>query len=218
MPGETVTLFTKKIPAGADDIPFRTGEIVKKIMILTLAIIFLLVAGCTTGNPGNLTTTKAIPSVAATTAAASLPGKALLSSTVVTLGTSTSPFTASLDSFHVSTTADNSTQISIYVATKNTGKQPVKLVWFSKLTDKNGNAYGGIGVSHGGQGAKTAMILPNATETARDFVIVRSPQQLAALSEGSTLDVYFMEQAGNTAVPFTPDFHVAWALNKIRFG
>ncbi len=197
---------------------FSGSKPVRTIILPAIIIVFLLVAGCTTGNPSGNPVQKTGTSVVPGPTTASLPVSAVPSNTTVTLGTIANPFTVSLDSFRVSTPADNATVISIYVTVKNTGRQPVRLAWFSKLTGINGMSYGGIGSSNGGRGAKTASILPSAAETSRDSVVIDSRQGLAALSEGSTLDVYFMEQTGNGSVPFSPDYHVSWALHKVRFG
>jgi len=165
----------------------------RTIIHLAIIIVSLLIAGCTTGNPfGNPVQKTGTPAIPRSTTASQLVS-ALPSNTTVTLGTAANPFTISLDSFRVSPLADNLTVVSIYVTAKNTGRQPVHLAWFSKLTGMNGMSYGGVGSSNGGRGAKTAVILPGATETSRDSVVIDSRQGLSTLSEGSTLDVYFME-------------------------
>ena len=104
--------------------------------------------------------------------------------------------------------------VTIYVAAENTGTEPVMLVWFSKLTDLNGNSYGGINVSHGGNGARTAWIQPKYTEAARDFIDRLTNQDLGVLSKGAVLDVYFFEKDGNTgAVSAEPVYHAAWTID-----
>jgi hypothetical protein len=103
--------------------------------------------------------------------------------------------------------------IDIYVVAKNTGKDMIRYTWFSKLTDLNGNTYGGIGLSHGGDGARTFWRPPGAAEAARDYVNVNSDQDLAVLSKGAILDVYFMEYKQNQTLSLIPDYHVTWVVD-----
>jgi hypothetical protein len=132
----------------------------------------------------------------------------------VTLGNATHQVTVSIDSFELAAGSEpGNYTVTIYVAAHNTGKDPVKYVWFSKLADLNGNSYGGIGVSHGGNGARSEWILPNGTEAARDYVDVNSNQDLAALQKGAVLDVYFIEQQVNATYSLVPDYHVTWAVD-----
>ena len=103
--------------------------------------------------------------------------------------------------------------VTIYVAAENTGKEKTMLVWFSKLTDVNGNSYGGITVSHGGNGARTGWIQPGYTEAARDFINQLTNQDLGVLSKGAVLDVYFFEKDGTTGtLSAEPVYHVAWTI------
>jgi hypothetical protein len=132
----------------------------------------------------------------------------------VTLGTAENPFTASVDSFEIDTPAEPGKQtITIYVAIKNTGTEPIQLVWFSRLTDSNGNTYGGIGISHGGTGARSGLIYPNSTEAARDYVVVPDTG-FSPLSRGAILDVYYMVKKSDTdTVLREPDYHTRWAID-----
>jgi len=187
----------------------------RKIALFAIAVIFLVIAGCTT--------TPVATSPAGTTAPVTtiptknIPENALPMTSVVSLGNATHGISVWIDSFELAPQDDNSIQIVVYVAAKNTGKDPIKFVWFSKLTDKNGNAYGGIGWSHNGNGARTAWILPNSTEVARDFVVVDSAEHLAAFRDKAVLDVYFMEQKveqkANVTPILKPDYHVTWAID-----
>ncbi len=139
----------------------------KKILLIGCVIVFLFVAGCMTipsgaGTP-RPTLTGTTPSQVPSVTAVSNP--VLPMNATVTLGTTENPFTASIDSIEIDTPAEPGKQtITIYVAVKNTGTESVRLVWFSRLTDSNGNTYGGIGISHGGTGARSGLIYPNSTE------------------------------------------------------
>ncbi|WML67061.1 MAG: hypothetical protein METHP_00540 [Methanoregula sp. SKADARSKE-2] len=183
----------------------------RKIALIAIAVIFLVIAGCTT--------TPVATSPAGTTAPATtshtknLPKNALPMHSVVPLGNATHGISVWIDSFELAPQADNSTEVAVYVAAKNTGQDPIKFVWFSKLTEKNGDAYGGIGCSHNGNGARTAWIFPNRTEAAKDFVVVDSAEHLAAFQDEAVLDVYFMEQGENVTPSLKPDYHVAWAID-----
>jgi hypothetical protein len=131
----------------------------------------------------------------------------------VSLGNATHRVSVSVDSFELNPQSDGKTTVTIYVAANNTGNDPIKFVWFSKLTDLKGNSYGGIGFSHGGNGARPNWIQPNNSEAARDYVVVDSNQELAALGKGAVLDVYFMEQRVNVTPTMIPDYHVTWVID-----
>jgi hypothetical protein len=132
----------------------------------------------------------------------------------IVLGNATHQITASIDSFEVSPQSEpGNYTVTIYVDAKNTGTDPLMYVWFSKLTDLNGNAYGGNGVSHAGNGARSRMIYPNTSEAARDYVVINSDQGLAALGKGAVLDMYFYEQVANVTHSVLPDYHVTWVVN-----
>ncbi len=134
----------------------------------------------------------------------------------VTLGSGNKTINVSIHSIELDAKAENETgrTVTIYVAAKNTGTEPVMFVWFSKLTDVNGNTYGGINVSHKGSGARTAWIQPGYTEAARDYIDQLTNQDLAILSKGAVLDVYFFEKDGNTgAISAEPVYHVAWTID-----
>ena len=120
-----------------------------------------------------------------------------------------------IDSFETGEIQENGNQeLTIYVAAKNTGSDPIRMTWFFKLTDPNGKTYGGIGISHGGNGARSNWIQFNHTEMARDYVIINSDRDLQALSKGATLDVYYMEKPlDDVPIPDVPDYHTTWTIN-----
>ena len=189
----------------------KEGESMKTIAILAITICVLLVAGCTT-PPATTTPSGQIPP------AQIIPGKTsadpvLPMDGTVTLGSGNKTFNVSLDSIEIDpVTVPGEHTITIYVLARNTGTEPVKLVWFSKLTNEYGNTFGGIGISHQGTGARSAKIFPGGGEAARDYIVIHSDESFASLSKGAILDVYFMDRtAENTSL--VPDYHVAWTVN-----
>ena len=185
----------------------------KKTLLLAITVILVLFAGCTTAPSGTAAPgagLSATPSPSYT-----VPPNALPMNGSVRLGNDTHAITVSVDatSFEISPETPGVYAVTIYVAAKNTGKDPIKYTWFSTLTDLNGNKYGGIGISHGGNGARTEWILPNFTEEARDYVEVPSNQSLSALAGGAVLDVDFMEQKVNVTPSLIPDYHVTWVID-----
>jgi hypothetical protein len=185
----------------------------KKTIVLVILACLLLIAGCTTPtpNPGSSVT---IPKLTLTTG---LPGqeKLLPMDGHMVHTTPNTTFDVSIESFELGGVQDNGDQeLTIYIAAKNTGRQPLRLVWFSKLTDKNGKTYGGIGISHGGNGARSGWMAPNDTQVSRDYVNIRSDLDLATLSKGAVLDVYFMEKfEDNVPIRMVPDYHTAWTID-----
>ena len=183
----------------------------KNIAILVITVCVLLVAGCTT-TPATTT-----PSGQVSFAPTS-PGKASLDPVLpmngtVTLGSGNNTMELSLDSIEVDPSTDSGNKtITIYVLARNTGTTPHQFVWFSKLTNTNGNSFGGIGISHLGSGARSGQIPPGKGEAARDYVVIRSAESFATLSKGAVLDVYFMEKISNET-SMVPDYHVAWTVN-----
>jgi hypothetical protein len=187
----------------------------RKTLTLVVLACLLLIAGCTTpsSNPGQ---SPSLP----VTANPLAQGKSLAMTEHTVHTTPNTTFEVWIDSFEIGPVQDNGDQeLTIYVAAKNTGLKPIQMVWFCKLTDLNGKTYGGIGISHGGNGARTKWILPNATEAARDYVNIRSDRDLATLAKGAVLDVYFMEKPSDTIpVSLNPDYHTSWIIdpNAIR--
>ena len=163
-----------------------------KILLFGCMVILLVIAGCTTTSTD---TNKTLPASPVPTPSDTVVSTPLLPmNATVVLGTGEKQFNASVDSFEIDTPTEPGKQtITIYVAVKNTGTVPVQLVWFSRLTDVSGKIYGGIGISHGGTGARSGLIYPNITEAARDYVVVPEAD-FAQLSRGAILDVYFMEK------------------------
>lgn len=176
-----------------------------KTLILLLVIAGMLVAaGCTSpATPSGVSPTPA-------------PGKILPMHGNTTIGSGNKTVNVYIDSIELDPKAENETgrTLTIYVAAENRGTEPVMFVWYSKLTDANGNSYGGIDVSHGGHGARTAWIQPNNTEAARDFIDQLTNQDLGVLSKGAVLDVYFFEKSGpDGTIAAEPEYHVAWTID-----
>lgn len=183
-----------------------------KILLFGCAAILMLVAGCTTISSDTGTPQPASPVPTPSVTAVSNP--VLPMDAQVVLGTGEKQFTASFDSFEIDPPSEPGKQtITIYVAVKNTGTVPVQLVWFSRLTDVSGKIYGGIGISHGGNGARSGLIYPNTTEAARDYVVIPEAD-FAQLSRGAILDVYFMEKKSDAdSISLVPDYHIRWAVD-----
>lgn len=175
----------------------------KTIAIIITLITLLLAAGCVSqSGPG--TSPATVPQADA------LPMDGHMVHT-----TPNTTFDVWIDSFEMGEIQENGDQaLTIYIAAKNTGTKPIRMTWFSQLTDVNGKTYGGIGISHGGNGARSSWIQPNMTEAARDYVTVRSDRDLATLSKGAVLDVYFMEKPlDNVPVGEVPDYHTRWTVD-----
>jgi hypothetical protein len=185
----------------------------RKTASFVILVSLLLIAGCTSpsspvSSPGTGTSLPALADPLAF-------GKPLPMDGNITLGSGNKTFIASIDSIEIDPIQENGDQsITIYLAVKNTGTDPHRLVWYCKLTDLNGKTYGGIGISHAGSGARSGKIPPGITEAARDYVTVRSDRDLAALSRGAVLDVYFMEKTSNDIpVSDVPDYHASWKID-----
>ena len=192
---------------------YEKGAIMKKIIILIIMAGMLLAAGCTSTSP-NPVSPAATPShpVPATF---SVPAGALPMNGHAVHTTPNTSFEVWVDSFELGAADEKGVRpLTIYVAARNTGTGPLRMVWYSKLTDLNGNTYGGIGISHGGNGARSDWIKPNTTEAARDYINIYSDSALATLSKGAVLDVYFIEKPGDSeSVPLIPDYHTSWIID-----
>ena len=165
--------------------------------------------------PGTSTLQPTLPVTGVTAPSVTpVPNPVFPMNATVVLGTREIPFTASVDSFEIDSPSEPGKQtITLYVAVKNPGTEPLRLGWFSRLTDISGNAYGGIGISHGGTGARSGLIYPNATEAARDYIVVPE-QDFAQFSKGAILDVYFMVKKSDTdTISLVPDYHIRWAID-----
>jgi hypothetical protein len=176
-----------------------------KTLILLLAIAGMMIAaGCS------------VPVASTDTHGTTAPGKVLPMYANTTIGSDNKTLEVSIHSIELDAKADNESgrTLTIYVAAKNTGTEPMMLVWYSKLTDQNGNTYGGINVSHGGNGARSGKIPPGMTEAARDYIDQLTNQDLGVLSKGAVLDVYFFEKSlSNGTISQKPDYHVAWTID-----
>jgi hypothetical protein len=183
----------------------------KTIAILVITVCVLLAAGCTTTPPATTPPVPVTPAV--TLPGMALPGQGLPMNETVTLGSGNNTMEVSLYTVEVDPPTDPGTHtITVRVIAKNTGTTPRKFVWFSKLTNLNGNSFGGIGISHGGNGARSDTIYPGIGEGARDYIIIRSDESLATLSKGAVLNVYFMERTDNKT-SMVPDYHVTWNID-----
>jgi hypothetical protein len=171
----------------------------KNILILVVTACLLLVAGCSTiSSPGH-----------------TVPGSSLkMDEPAVLLGGNYS-FNASISEISVNSAATGGRTINIFITAKNTGANPVRLAWFSKLTGTDGTTFGGVNVSHGGSGAHTTLLSPGISDTPRDYVVVQSDTDYAALSQGATLDVTFYGQQTATETPVT--FHASWTIDPAYF-
>jgi hypothetical protein len=183
----------------------------KNIAILAITVCVLLIAGCTT-TPATTTPSGQLTPVM------TFPGKTSLDPILpmngtATLGSGNNTMDVYLYNIEVDPQTDNSTHtITINVLAGNNGTTPRQFIWFSKLTNTNGNSFGGIGISHKGSGARSGMIPPNAGEIPRDYIEIRSDESFATLSKGALLDVYFMERTNNETC-MVPDYHVTWTIN-----
>lgn len=185
----------------------------KNLAIIAIIIFVLLAAGCTT-TPSTTTPSGTVSPVP------TFPGKPspdhiLPMDGKETLGTGNNTMEVSLDSIEVDAPTDiGNRTITIYVLAKNNGTTPRQFVWFSKLTNIYGNSFGGIGISHQGNGARSGKILPGWGDAARDYIVIHSDESFATLSKGAVLDVYFMEKSlDSDQISMVPDYHVAWTID-----
>ena len=65
-----------------------------------------------------------------------------------------------------------------------------------------GCSYGGIGVSHNGSGAKTAILMPGVSDTPRDYVVIDSDKDYAALANGLPLKFSLPQSRSPTRLPW----------------
>lgn len=193
----------------------------RKMALFAIIISLLITAGCTSAPSQNtlpgVVSTNPAPTGGAigipTSIVTITPGTALPMNAEVALGTAEKPFNVSIYSIEIDPPDESGKHVvNIYVGAKNTGAQPRNLTWFSKLTDINGKTYGGIGVSHAGNGARTRDVWPNTTEAARDYIVINNDKDFTTLSRGAVLDVYFLEYRTEGS-PLIPDYHTAWIIN-----
>jgi hypothetical protein len=166
------------------------SKFMKYIVIFCLCIVMAATAGCISGQaPASPTTVPAATPVV--TPLSSLPG--LPMGQVVKVNNGSYVFDASITSIEASM-QDDIHIVDVNIAVNNTGRESFQLVWFSRLTDRNGKEYGGIGVSHNGSGARGVKLHPGLSNLARDYVTVLSPKGFSELSKGATLNVVFFNQ------------------------
>lgn len=185
----------------------------KSIAGIIILLCLVCAAGCTTTSPvtGPVSSGPSLP-----TSVDSLSQKTPLPmSGHATVTTRNGSFEAWIDSFELGQVeADGNQELTIYIAVRNKGTQALRMTWFCKLTDAKGKSYGGIGVSHGGNGARSGWIPPNVYEAARDFVNIQSDRDVEALTKGGTLDVYFMENpSDDVPISTVPDYHLRWTVD-----
>jgi hypothetical protein len=185
----------------------------KKTAILVVLVSLLLIAGCTSqpSPAGSSGSGLSLP----TSADPLFQGKPLPMIGNTTLGSGNRTFNVFIESIEVDAVKENGDQtITIYVVAQNQGTEPIDLVWFCKLTDLNGKTYGGIKISHDGNGARPKTILPTMGDAARDYVPIRSDRDLSTLSKGAVMDVYFMNKVSDDIpVSDVPDYHASWIIN-----
>jgi hypothetical protein len=177
-----------------------------------LCVGLVLVAGCTTLSSGNTTT----PGVSGGTSAVSATGHPVLSQyETAVLVNGTYSVNATIDQITPGRSQSGNHEVDIYIDAKNTGTTPVQMRWFSRITDAQSVSYGGIGISHNGSGAETAILVPGVSDTPRDYVVIGSDKDYAALANGATLEVFFATEPLANQTPV--EFSAAWTLNPAVF-
>ena len=179
------------------------------ICLCALACIgLILAAGCTSGTGSNGTT---VPS-----SAAGASGQAAVDQDrVISLSNGTYSFNASIDQISTTVLPSGSHEVDIFVRVTDTGTTPLQLQWYSTLTNAKGSSFGGIGVSHGGDGSETPPLGPGQPASGRDYVTITSDQDYQSLKNGAALTVnFFTEPSGNQ----TPaSFSATWTLDPADF-
>jgi len=178
-----------------------------------LCVSLLLVAGCTTLPSGN-TTTYGISG--GTSAVSSATGHPVLSQyETAALVNGTYSINATIEQITPGRSQSGNHEVDIYIDAKNTGTTPLQLRWFSRITDAQGVSYGGIGISHNGSGAETTILMPGVSDTPRDYVVIDSDKDYAALANGATLEVFFVTEPLTNQTPV--EFSAVWTLNPAAF-
>jgi hypothetical protein len=170
----------------------------EKIVLLALSVSLMLVAGCST-----------IP----VTQSSSSDG--LKMNEIAQIKNGDYVLNASINSIAVDNQGTDNRLIDIYIKVKNTGTKTANLIWFSKITDRTGKSYGGIGISHGGSGAVSGQVDPGDTSIARDYIRINSDRDYAELAKGATLDVFFVEQ--DTASGQKTTYQRSWTIEPGYF-
>ena len=161
-----------------------------------LGISLILVAGCTSS-------TTIGPTTSSGTHAADRYATVMLVNGTYTIA-------ASIEQITVSPSQPGNHVINIFMNAKNTGTTPIQLRWYSTILGANGASFGGIGVSHKGSGAETAILSPGLSDTPRDYVVIDSDTDYQALANGATLEVFFTTEPLNGESPV--DFSTTWNL------
>jgi hypothetical protein len=171
----------------------------KTIVLGAITLCLILVAGCTTGQSNS-----------------GVPAQSLKMNEPAVLQNGSYTVTTLIDHIDVDSSKPGKKIIDIYIKAINSGTQPIQLVWYSRITDPDGVAHGGIRVSHGGSGAAAPLLDPGASATVRDYVVIESDADFAALARGGILDVSFIGQ--QTESGSTVNFHTSWVIdpNRIR--
>jgi len=171
----------------------------KTIVLGAIILCMILAAGCTTGQP-----------------VSGVPAQSLKMNEPAVLQNGSYRITTHIDHIDVDSSKPDKKIIDIYIRAVNSGTLPIQLVWYSRITDPAGVSHGGIGVSHGGSGAKTTPLDPGSSATVRDYVVIESDADFAALAQGGTLDVSFIGQLPESGSDV--NFHTSWIIdpNRIR--
>jgi len=161
-----------------------------------LGVCLILVAGCTSSTAIGPTSSSGTP--------------AADRYATVTLVNGTYAIAVWIDQITVSPSQPGNHMVNIFVTAKNNGTTPIQLRWYSTILGANGVSFGGIGVSHKGSGAETAVLMPGQSDTPRDYVVVGSDTDYQALANGVTLEVFFTTEPRNGESPV--DFSTTWNL------
>ncbi|MFA4877277.1 MAG: hypothetical protein WC586_07675 [Methanoregula sp.] len=160
----------------------------KKTVLLAIVFCLILAAGCTD-------TASKLPVSPTASPSLTPPPEPVAPKPVSVIRSGNYSLASSIDHIEVDSKGSGKHTVNIYLRLKNTGNESIRLVWYSKLTDKNGLSYGGVGVSHGGSGAQTFIFDPDTTGTMRDYVTIDSDREYAVLkSGGATLDIVYADQ------------------------
>ncbi len=181
-------------------------------ILAVLAFSLILAAGCTSTTPASTTGT---PTVSATTPSTTAGGSLPNQSEIAVLTNGTYAVNVSLEQISVDTSDSGARTVDIYVNAKNAGKDPVTLHWYSRITGADGVSFGGVGVSHDGSGAETGPLGNGESETPRDYVVIDSDKEYAALSQGAVLEVFMTTEPKGAESPVS--FTAAWSLNPALF-
>ena len=181
-------------------------QLVPVFAVLVIAI--ALAAGCTSAPLGSTASGTAQP-------ATGTGSSALAQTQTAVLTNGTYAINATIDTITVDRTDDGSHQVNIYINAKNAGTAPVQLQWYSQLTAADGTTFGGVGISHDGDGAETNILGPGQAEEARDYVSIDTSREYAKLENGATLTVYFATEPIEKESP--AEFTATWQLPASAF-